>query len=178
MVQAGIEQLFNQLTRPKLRQFVLDVYKDVSYVLDQDAYTAAEYNDAVRKRFMRLWGALLDGFKVRAESSYLAPARRAGLKLVYRQETFTDANYHAFFLQTVEIFTRLWEKQILSMRFSELGAIRFDRDLRAISSYIASQVEFGDTREKFQRLQQISTLLNLDEVRDWFISSLDECSAD
>lgn len=64
MVQAGIEQLFNQLTRPKLRQFMSDVYKDVSYKLDQDAYTAAEYNDIVRKRFIRLWTALLDGFQV------------------------------------------------------------------------------------------------------------------
>lgn len=65
----------------------------------------------------------------------------------------------------MEILSRLWEKQILSMRFSELGAIRFDRDLRSVSSYLVSQLEYGDTREKFQRLQQISTLLNLDEVR-------------
>ncbi|KAF8317381.1 COG4-domain-containing protein [Clavulina sp. PMI_390] len=144
LVQGGIEQLFNQLTRPKLRQFVVDVYKDVSYKLDQDAYAAAEYNDIVRKRFIKLWSALLDGFK----------------------ETFTDSNYHAFFLITVEILTRLWEKQILAMRFSELGAIRFDRDLRAVSSFLGNQLEFGDTREKFQRLQQISTLLNLDEEED------------
>ena len=41
-----------------------DVYKDVSYNLDQDAYTAAEYNDVVRKRFIRQWTTLLDGFKV------------------------------------------------------------------------------------------------------------------
>jgi conserved oligomeric Golgi complex subunit 4 len=62
--QTGLEQLFNQLVRPKLRQFVIDMYKDVSYNLDQDAYTTAEYNDVVRKRFIRLWTTLLDGFKV------------------------------------------------------------------------------------------------------------------
>lgn len=50
------------------------------------------------------------------------------------------------------------------MRFSELGAIRFDRDLRSVTAYLGSQAEYGDMREKFQRLQQISTLLNLDEV--------------
>lgn len=50
------------------------------------------------------------------------------------------------------------------MRFSELGAIRFDRDLRSVTAYLGSQAEYGDMRERFQRLQQISTLLNLDEV--------------
>ena len=44
---------------------MVDVYKDVSYKLDQDAYTVAEYNDIVRKRFIRSWSTLLDGFKVR-----------------------------------------------------------------------------------------------------------------
>lgn len=46
----------------------------------------------------------------------------------------------------------------------QLGAVRFDRDLRAIIGYLASQITFGDIREKFLRLQQISTLLNLDAV--------------
>ena len=49
---------------------------------------------------------------------------------------------------------------------SQLGAIRFDRDLRSITTYLASQTAFGDAREKFVRLQQISTLLNLDSVSD------------
>lgn len=47
----------------------------------------------------------------------------------------------------------------------QLGAIRFDRDLRSITTYLSSQTAFGDAREKFVRLQQMSTLLNLDSVR-------------
>ena len=64
--QAGVEQLFNQLMRPKLRTFITDVYKDVSYVLDEDAYAVAEYNDVVRKRFIKAWEGLVDGYKVSA----------------------------------------------------------------------------------------------------------------
>jgi len=78
----------------------------------------------------------------------------------------TSENYHHLFLLTVEILTRHWEKQILAMRFSELGALRFDRDLRSISGYLNTLTELGDAREKFQRLQQISTILNLDEEED------------
>ena len=63
--QAGVEQLFNQLLRPKLRMFIPDVYKDVSYVLDDDSYAAAEMNDVVRKRFVKAWEGLVEGYKVR-----------------------------------------------------------------------------------------------------------------
>lgn len=59
-----MEQLFNQLLRPKLRTFISDIYKDTSYVLDDDAYTAAELQDAVRKRFVKGWETLIDGYKV------------------------------------------------------------------------------------------------------------------
>lgn len=63
-MQAGIEQLFNQLLRPKLRTLITDIYKDVSYVLDDDSYAVAEYNDVVRKRFVKAWEGLIDGYKV------------------------------------------------------------------------------------------------------------------
>lgn len=59
-----MEQLFNQLMRPKLRNLIGDVYKDVSYVLDDDSYSAAEYQDVVRKRFIKAWEGLVDGYKV------------------------------------------------------------------------------------------------------------------
>lgn len=53
---------------------------------------------------------------------------------------------------------------MMGFKFTELGAIRFDRDLRAIIGYLSSQTAFGDAREKFLRLQQLSTILNLDSV--------------
>lgn len=59
-----MEQLFNQLLRPKLRTFIPDVYKDVSYVLDEDGYSAAELQDLVRKRFVKAWEGLIEGYKV------------------------------------------------------------------------------------------------------------------
>lgn len=52
----------------------------------------------------------------------------------------------------------------LTRHCHQLGAIQFDRDMRSVLAYLSSQTAFGDAREKFQRLQQISTLLNLDIV--------------
>jgi hypothetical protein len=37
VLRTGVEQLFNQLMRPKLRTLVSDMYKNVSYVLDNDS---------------------------------------------------------------------------------------------------------------------------------------------
>jgi hypothetical protein len=67
-----VEQLFNQLMRPKLRNLITDVYKDVSYILDDDSYSAAEYQDVVRKRFVKAWEGLVDGYKV-FSSSFACP---------------------------------------------------------------------------------------------------------
>lgn len=69
MFQAGIEQLFNQLLRPKLRNFIPEIYKDISYVLDEDAYAAADYQDLARKRFIKTWELLIDGYKARYMST-------------------------------------------------------------------------------------------------------------
>ncbi|KAF7304762.1 Cog4 domain-containing protein [Mycena kentingensis (nom. inval.)] len=143
-LRSGVEQLFNQLLRPKLRNFIADIYKDVSYVLDDDSYSAAEYQDVVRKRFVKAWETLVDGYK----------------------DNFTENNYRLFFGLALDVILRPWEKLMMSFRFTELGAIRFDRDLRAITTHLATQTAFGDAREKFLRLQQFSTVLNLDADED------------
>ncbi|KAI1788436.1 COG4-domain-containing protein [Ganoderma leucocontextum] len=143
-LRAGVEQLFNQLLRPKLRTFIGDIYKDTSYVLDDDTYAAAELQDTVRKRFVKAWEALIDGYK----------------------DAFTESNFRLFFGLALDVLVRPWEKFMIGLKYSELGAIRFDHDLRAITAYLSSQTVFGDIREKFGRLQQITIILNLDSEED------------
>ncbi|KAI0350116.1 COG4-domain-containing protein [Trametes cingulata] len=143
-LRAGVEQLFNQLLRPKLRMFIPDVFKDISYVLDEDGYAAAELQDLVRKRFIKAWESLIEGYK----------------------DTFTESNFRLFFGLALDVLVRPWEKLVVGLKYSELGAIRFDHDLRAVVAYLSSQTVFGDIRDKFVRLQQIATLLNLDSEED------------
>lgn len=56
--------MFNQLTKPRLRGLLDDCYRDVDYDLDEDAFAMAEEDDLVRKRFIRAWEGLVDGYKV------------------------------------------------------------------------------------------------------------------
>lgn len=73
----GIEQLFNQLTRPRLRTLLEDVYKGVTYLLDEDAYADAENDDVVRKRFIKGWEPLVEGYRVsEAERRTVSHCRR------------------------------------------------------------------------------------------------------
>ncbi|WRT64259.1 uncharacterized protein IL334_001190 [Kwoniella shivajii] len=142
--KTGLEQLFNQLIKPRLRGLLDDCYREVTYLLDEDTFAEADESDLVRKRFVRGWEILVDGYK----------------------DSLTDHNYQTFFNLTVEALVRPWEKMIQSMRFTELGAIRFERDVRAISNYLSAQTSFGGARDKFTRLQQIATVLNLDADED------------
>lgn len=41
-----------------------DVYKGISYLLDEDSYADAENDDVVRKRFVYGWEPLVEGYKV------------------------------------------------------------------------------------------------------------------
>ncbi len=63
-IQTGLEQLFNQLTRPRLRSSLDDCYKDVSYALNEDSFVESEEQNVVRKRFVRAWEGLVEGYRV------------------------------------------------------------------------------------------------------------------
>jgi len=53
----------------------------------------------------------------------------------------------------------------------QLGAIRYERDVRGVANYLSTQTTFGGARDKFTRLQQISTVLNLDAVSRVLLAS-------
>lgn len=56
--------LFNQLLRPRLRNLTAEVFKDISYVLDDEAYSTIDNQEYVRKRFIRAWESVVEGYKV------------------------------------------------------------------------------------------------------------------
>ncbi|KAH8913727.1 hypothetical protein BT69DRAFT_1344200 [Atractiella rhizophila] len=69
---------------------------------------------------------------------------------------------------TVTVLVRPWETIIRGLKFTELGGLKFDRDLRTIMTYLSSQTTFGSgvMRDAFARLQHISALLTLESPED------------
>lgn len=154
--RSGLEQFFGQAIRPRLRPLLDECYRDVTYALGEDAFADAEDQDLVRRRFVRGWETLMDGYRVRSIAG--DPSSH--------QSSFTDHNYQIFYTMTVETLVRPWEKMVMGMGFTELGAIRYERDVRAVSNYLSTQASYGGARDKFTRLQQIATVLNLDADED------------
>lgn len=69
--QNAIEQVFNQLLKPRIRPILIESYRDVSYVLDEQGYADAEYQDIFRKRFFRLWNDLVGEYHVSIQIIYI-----------------------------------------------------------------------------------------------------------
>ena len=56
------------------------------------------------------------------------------------------------------------ERAVLKTRFTRLGGLQFDRELRALVNFLTS-VTSSTVRDRFAKLHQINTVLNLEHVR-------------
>ncbi|KAJ7506247.1 hypothetical protein B0H11DRAFT_2331996 [Mycena galericulata] len=73
-LRSRIQQLFNQLMRPKLRNLITDMYKDVFDILNDDSYSAAEYlGDTYTESKSRLFFSLALDFLLRPRSTVKVP---------------------------------------------------------------------------------------------------------
>lgn len=138
-LRTEIEHLFAQLTAPRLRALLHETYRETSYVLDDDSYPLAESRDLVRRRFAHHWHLVFHHFR----------------------GAFTEANLNTYVGMALDALLKPWESLVMGMRFTELGALKFDKDLRAITAFLETQSS-SPVRDRFSRLQQISYVLNLD----------------
>ncbi|CAG8710570.1 4449_t:CDS:2, partial [Acaulospora morrowiae] len=143
ILTSGIEQLFTQMVKPRIRPILQEAYKDIKYVLNEDEYHEQEANDGFSKRFVYGFDSLIQ---------------------VY-QTTFSENNYNQMMMHILELVTIMWEKTVFGTKFNQLGALRFDKDLRAVNNYFSTKMQWP-FRDRFTRLSQISTLLNLESLSE------------
>jgi len=65
----------------------------------------------------------------------------------------------------LEELVKQWEARILATKFNMLGAIRLDKELRAIASFLSNTTTIS-VREALARLYQIAMLLNLEKLSE------------
>ena len=92
--KTGLDRVMVQNLRPKLRPLLEECYRDVSYLLDEEAFAADD--DVVCKRFARAWQSLVDPYKALS-------------------------NYQTLFNMLVDTLVRPWEKMVMGMRFTEVS---------------------------------------------------------
>jgi hypothetical protein len=69
----------------------------------------------------------------------------------------------------VDCFVREWETHILTSqtRINIYAALKFDKDFRAISSFLNNQLPMGSFRDRFLRLGNMVELLNLERLEEF-----------
>ena len=89
------------------------MYKDSSYLLNDDGQGISAYHGLPRKRFIKAWESLIDGYKVCF--SFLQVCF-----LTETKDTFAEANFRLFIGLAVDAVIKPWEKQVTSMKYTEV----------------------------------------------------------
>jgi hypothetical protein len=141
-LNSGLEQLFGQTLKPRIRPLFQEAYRDVKYVLDEEEYDEAESSDAFIRRFTQGFTKLIESYR----------------------RILTEPNFTYMLGLIVDAVAKQWEKIVLQTRFNQLGSLRFDKDLRSLTYYLSNLTDWS-TRDKMTRLNHIATILNFEEVK-------------
>ncbi|XP_057499387.1 conserved oligomeric Golgi complex subunit 4-like [Actinidia eriantha] len=140
-LNVGMEQLVATVT-PRIRP-VLDSVATISYELSEAEYADNEVNDPWVQRLLH---------SVESSVSWLQPL-------------MTASNYDSFVHIVIDFIVKRLEAIMMQKRFSQLGGLQLDRDARALVSHFSSMTQ-RTVRDKFARLTQMATILNLEKVSE------------
>ncbi|XP_002964874.2 conserved oligomeric Golgi complex subunit 4 [Selaginella moellendorffii] len=141
ITNSGLEQLANCIA-PRLRS-TLDAVGTVSYELTEAQYAENEVNDPWVQK-------LLHG--VEANVSWLQPLLTAG-------------NYDTLVHLVIDFIVKRLEVVMGQKHFNQLGGLQLDRDARALVGHFSGMTQ-RTVRDKFARLSQMATILNLEKVSE------------
>ncbi|CAI8615801.1 unnamed protein product [Vicia faba] len=137
----GIEQLVATIA-PRIRP-LLDSVGTISYELSEAEYADNEVNDPWVQRLLHA---------VETNVAWLQPL-------------MTSNNYDTFVHLVIDFIVKRLEVIMMQKRFSQLGGLQLDRDARALVSHFSIMTQ-RTVRDKFARLTQMATILNLEKVSE------------
>lgn len=140
-LNAGMEQLVATVT-PRIRP-VLDSVATISYELSEAEYAENEVNDPWVQNLLHA---------VETNAAWL-------------QSAMTTNNYDLFVHLVIDFIVKRLEVIMMQKRFSQLGGLQLDRDARALVSHFSGMTQ-RTVRDKFARLTQMATILNLEKVSE------------
>lgn len=81
-------------------------------------------------------------------------------------DSLTQTNYDGVLLSLAERVAALLEGYILGKRFNQLGGLQLDREIRTVVQALSALAGGAPLRERFARVSQIATVLNLERVAE------------
>ncbi|CAH1105203.1 unnamed protein product [Psylliodes chrysocephalus] len=142
IIEYGIQQLRSSAIKPRINPWV-DQFLNMSHHLTDDELSAYEAGESFVQTLIMNLETLLSSFK----------------------DILTSANYDLLTqVLTAEVTQRL-EKVIMKTTFNRLGGLVLDKEVRSLAGYITAATSWS-VRDKFARLTQIATILNLEQVNE------------
>ncbi|XP_072836506.2 conserved oligomeric Golgi complex subunit 4 [Pogona vitticeps] len=142
LLQEGLNELTNSAIKPQVKPWI-NLFLSVSHNIEEEEFNDYEANDPWVQQFILNLEQQMAEFK-------------AGLSPVIYDSLSS--------LMTSLIAVEL-EKVVLKSTFSRLGGLQFDKELRSLIAYLTT-VTTWTIRDKFARLSQMATILNLERVTE------------
>lgn len=142
LLQEGLTELNTTAIKPQVKPWISS-FLSISHNIEEEEFNDYEANDPWVQQLIVNLEQLMSEFK-----TALSP-------VIY--DTLTS-------LMTSLISIEL-EKTVLKCSFSRLGGLQFDKELRSLVAYLTT-VTTWTIRDKFARLTQMATILNLERVTE------------
>ncbi|KAI4534011.1 hypothetical protein MG293_014871 [Ovis ammon polii] len=142
VLQEGLTELNSTAIKPQVQPWI-NTFLSVSHNIEEEEFSDYEANDPWVQQFILNLEQQMAEFK-------------AGLSpVIYDSLTSLVTS-----LITVEL-----ERVVLKSTFNRLGGLQFDKELRSLIAYLTT-VTTWTIRDKFARLSQMATILNLERVTE------------
>ncbi|XP_061820118.1 conserved oligomeric Golgi complex subunit 4 isoform X1 [Nerophis lumbriciformis] len=142
LLQEGLTELNTTAIKPQVKPWI-SCFLSISHNIEEEEFNDYEANDPWVQQLIVNLEQLMGEFK-----TALSP-------VIY--DTLTS-------LMTSLISIEM-EKTVLKCSFSRLGGLQFDKELRSLVAYLTT-VTTWTIRDKFARLTQMATILNLERVTE------------
>jgi len=129
---------------PRIALIMTDLGMDkLRYDLDEEKFMEFEINDPFMERFILYFADLFNQYKL----------------------TLTENNYGYLVLLALDYVVAVFEKKVMTKKFTLLGGIQFGREIKMLVDFFAKDVQIS-VRHKFSRLTQMVSLLQMEKVQD------------
>ncbi|GJQ85732.1 hypothetical protein Trydic_g12138 [Trypoxylus dichotomus] len=142
VIEYGLQQLRASAIKPRVHPWI-DSFMSINHQMTEDELSTYDAGETFVQTLIMNLESLLIPFK----------------------EILTPNNYDSLVtVVTTEVITRL-EKVIFKSTFNRLGGLVLDKEVRNLAGYLTTSTSWS-LRDKFARLTQIATVLNLEKVSE------------
>ncbi|KAM3876636.1 LOW QUALITY PROTEIN: conserved oligomeric Golgi complex subunit 4 [Diretmus argenteus] len=184
LLQEGLTELNTTAIKPQVKPWISS-FLSISHNIEEEEFNEYEANDPWVQQLIVNLEQLMAEFKVSilSSNSYntiqnMSDVSDICINLIYllffdfpvtfhhvRQMALSPVIYDTLTSLMTSLVSIEMEKTVLKCTFSRLGGLQFDKELRSLVAYLTT-VTTWTIRDKFARLTQMATILNLERVTE------------